>query len=98
MLLHRQRRGPITRADDGNWKGNPMDVSRAGQMAAEQMEAIESTYEGREGYEIGLMINIVQIVGPNGEIENRVQHNAAAPFMALGLMRVAEELILQPGR
>ena len=75
-----------------------MDVSRAGQMAAEHMEAIESSYAGREGFEIGIMINIVQIVGPNGEIENRVQHNAAAPFMALGLMRVAEELILQPGR
>ena len=75
-----------------------MDVSRAGQMAAEQMEAIERTYQGKEGYEVGIMINIVQIVGPNGEIENRVQHNAAAPFMALGLMRVAEELILQPGR
>jgi hypothetical protein len=63
-------------------------------MAAEQMEAIERTYQGKEGYEVGIMINIVQILGPNGEIENRVQHNAAAPFMALGLMRVAEELIL----
>ena len=85
-------------SDDGDWKGEEMDVSRAGQMAADQMEAIESNYAGGEGFEIGIMINIVQIVGPNGEIENRVQHNAAAPFMALGLMRVAEELILQPGR
>jgi hypothetical protein len=72
-----------------------VDVSLAGKMAAEQMEAIERDYEGREGYQIGLMINIVQIVGPEG-IENRVQHNAPAPFMALGLMRVAEEIILQP--
>jgi hypothetical protein len=98
MLLDRHLRGPRTLVDDRDRKGEEMDVSRAGQMAAQQMEAIESTYEGREGYEIGLMINIVQIVGPGGEIENRVQHNAAAAFMALGLMRVAEELILQPGR
>jgi len=72
-----------------------MDVSRAGEMAATQMEAIERDYEGKEGYEIGIMISIVQIVGPNGELENRVQHNAPAPFMALGVMRVAEEGILQ---
>jgi hypothetical protein len=71
-----------------------MDVSGAGEMAAKQMEAIEQDYDGREGFEIGTMINIVQIVGPNGEIENRVQHNAPAPFVALGLMRVAEEVIL----
>jgi hypothetical protein len=71
-----------------------MDVSEAGQMAAAQMEAIESDYEGKEGFEIGVMINVVQIVGPDGSIENRVQNNAVAPFIALGLMRVAEEVIL----
>jgi hypothetical protein len=75
-----------------------MDVSGAGQMAAQQMEAIEQDYADKEGYEIGVMINIVQIVGPNGELENRLQHNAQAPFIALGLMRVAEEGILQPNR
>ena len=73
-----------------------MDVSGAGQMAAEQMEAIEKDYQDREGFEIGIMINIVQIVGPEGQLENRVIHNAPAPFLALGLMRVAEEVILQP--
>jgi hypothetical protein len=73
-----------------------MDISLAGQMAAEQMEAIETDYEGREGYQIGVMINIVQIIGPDGTIENRIQHNAAAPFIALGLMRVCEELVLHP--
>jgi hypothetical protein len=74
-----------------------MDVSGAGKMAAEQMEAIEKDFEGQEGFEIGMMINIVQIVGANGQIQNRVQHNAPAPFMALGLMRVAEEVILRGG-
>jgi hypothetical protein len=73
-----------------------MNVSGAGQMAAGQMEAIEQDYDGKEGYEIGIMINIVQIVGPDGELENRIRHNAPAPFMALGLMRVAEEMLLQP--
>lgn len=75
-----------------------MDVSGAGQMAAAQMEAIEQDYVDKEGYEIGMMISIVQIVGPNGELENRVRHNAPAPFIALGLMRVAEEVVLQPNR
>ena len=75
-----------------------MDVSGAGQMAAQQMEAIENDFEGKEGYEIGMMISIVQIVGPDGTLQNRVTHNAPAPFIALGLMRVAEEAILQPGR
>jgi hypothetical protein len=74
--------------------GDNMDVSGAGQMAAAQMENIEQSYEGREGFEIGMMISIVQIVGPNGELENRVIHNAPAPFLALGLMRVVEEVIL----
>jgi hypothetical protein len=73
-----------------------MDVSQAGKMAAEQMEAIEKAYEGKEG-EIGMMINIVQIIRPDGTLENRVQSNAAAPFLALGLMRVAEEVILRSG-
>ncbi len=73
-----------------------MDVSAAGQMAAEQMERIEEDFEGKEGYEIGMMISIVQIVGPDGTIQNRVASNAAAPFLALGLMRVAEEIILRP--
>lgn len=63
-------------------------------MAATQMENIEKAYEGKDGYEIGMMISIVQIIGPNGELENRVAHNAAAPFLALGLMRVAEEVVL----
>jgi hypothetical protein len=71
-----------------------LDVSQAGQMAAAQMEALEQDYEGQEA-EIGMMINIVQIVRPNGEIENRVQHNAQAPFLALGLMRVSEEVVLK---
>ncbi len=72
-----------------------MDVSDAGKMAAEQMEAIEKDYEEKDGYQIGMMISIVQIVGPNGELENRVRSNAGAPFLALGLMRVAEEAILK---
>jgi hypothetical protein len=63
-------------------------------MAAEQMEAIEKDYEGQEGFEVGIMVNIVQIIGTDGQIQNRVQHNAPAPFMALGLMRVAEDVIL----
>jgi hypothetical protein len=75
-----------------------MDVSKAGEMAAAQMEGIEKDFEDKEGHEIGLMINIVQIIGPNGEITNRLQHNAPAPFIALGLMRVAEELVLASGR
>jgi hypothetical protein len=75
-----------------------MDISKAGEMAAQQMESIEKDFEDREDHEIGLMINIVQIIGPNGEIENRIQHNAPAPFIALGLMRVAEELVLSAGR
>ena len=73
-----------------------IDISLAGKMAAEQMEAIEDDYEDSTGYQIGIMINILQIIGPGGEIENRIIHNAAAPFLALGLMRVAEELILHP--
>jgi hypothetical protein len=84
--------------DDSEMGGeSAVDVSLAGHMAMEQMEAIEQDYKGREGYQIGMMINIVQIIGPDGTIENRVQHNALAPFLALGLMRVVEELILHPG-
>jgi hypothetical protein len=66
-------------------------------MAAAQMEALEKDYEGQDA-EIGMMINIVQVIRPNGQIDNRVQHNAQAPFLALGLMRVSEEVLLQGGR
>jgi hypothetical protein len=72
-----------------------MDVSQAGQMAALQMENIERDYEGMDGCEIGLMINIVQVVRADGTLDNRVRYTAPAPFMALGLMRVAEEVILR---
>jgi len=71
-----------------------MDVTKAGLMAANAMEWIAKDYEDKEGWEIGMMINIVQINGPNGEIENRVQNNADAPFEALGLLRVAEHIIV----
>ncbi len=71
-----------------------MDVSEAGKLAAEQMENLEKAYADIEGAEIGMMINIVQIIRSDGTLDNRVISNAPAPFMALGLMRVAEEVLL----
>jgi hypothetical protein len=65
-----------------------MDTSRAGLVIAAQMEALERDY-GDE-HEIGAVITIVEIQGPNGS-HFRVRNNLGNAPLVLGVMRMAED-------
>ncbi len=66
-----------------------IDTSKAGQQIAAQMEAIEKDFEDKEGYQLGAIITIVGIEGPEGS-HFRIRHNVGNPALALGAMRLAE--------
>jgi hypothetical protein len=68
-----------------------MDSSVAGQVIAEQLEAIERDYAGSDDHQIGAVITIVEVTGPNSS-ELRVRSNLGGqPYRLLGFLRVAEE-------
>lgn len=67
-----------------------IDTSKAGQQIAEQMEAIERDYEDKDGYELGAIVTIVGIEGPEGS-GFRIRSNAGHPGMTLGVLRLAED-------
>jgi hypothetical protein len=67
-----------------------LDTSKAGQIIAEQMEALEKDYGETDEYEIGAVVTIVEVTGPEGSTL-RIRNNLAHPFMALGVLRLAED-------
>jgi hypothetical protein len=54
------------------------------------MEALERDFGDKEGYEIGAMVTIVEIQGPEGS-HFRMRNNIGIPAMVLGVMRMAED-------
>jgi hypothetical protein len=70
-----------------------IDTTSAGKVIAAQMEAIEKDYEDTDDHQIGAVVTIVEVSGPNGS-EFRVRNNLGNPFMALGIMRIAEHQML----
>ena len=75
-----------------------MDASKAGRVIAEQLEAIEEEYADSEEHEIGTVITIVEVTGPNTS-ELRLRHNLAGqPYRLVGYLRVAEEQAMTPFR
>jgi len=75
-----------------------MDASKAGRVIAEQLEAIEAEYGGSEEHEIGAVITILEITGPESS-QLRLRHNLGGqPYRLLGYLRVAEEQALGPFR
>lgn len=71
-----------------------IDTSQAGHQIAQQMEAIEKDFEGKEGYKLGAIITIVGIEGPEGA-HFRIRHNVGDAARALGVMRLAEDQWIQ---
>jgi hypothetical protein len=67
-----------------------LDTSKAGQLVAEQMEALERDFGDGDDYEIGAIVTIVEIRGPEGSLF-RIRNNLENPAMVLGVMRLAEE-------
>lgn len=72
-----------------------IDTSKAGQQIAAQMEAIESDFADKDGYELGAIITIVGINEPDGGSHFRIRHNVGNPALALGVLRLAEDQWIQ---
>lgn len=74
-----------------------MDTSRAGNLIAEQMGNLERDYGDKEGYEIGAVISIIEVQGPDGA-HFRIRNNLGNPALALGIMRMAEDELIRAMR
>jgi hypothetical protein len=76
----------------------PLDQSIVGQVASEQMEAIEHDHGDDPDVEIGAVITIVEVLkrrGPEQASSNvRIRHNQGDPFRVLGLIRAAEQNVI----
>jgi hypothetical protein len=75
-----------------------IDQSKIGQVVTAQMEAIEEEYGDEADSEIGAVITIVQVVASRGESvssEIRMRCNVEDPYMILGIMRAAEQTVIQ---
>jgi hypothetical protein len=76
------------------------DTGRAGEQpdpraklmheVAEQMDAIETDFG--DGYEIGRVITIVEVIRPDGDVGLRVRAGMY-PWVALGMLRAAEQIV-----
>ncbi len=67
-----------------------LDTSRAGTVIAEQMGALERDFGDKEGYEIGGVVTIVEVQGPEGSTL-RIRNNLGNPTLALGFLHMAED-------
>jgi hypothetical protein len=68
-----------------------IDQTKIGQVVAEQMEAIEGEYG--DDCEIGDVCTIVEVLGPHGSTV-RVRNSAGRAHIGIGLLRLAEALLL----
>ena len=74
-----------------------LDTSKAGQVIAEQMEALERDFGDQEGYEIGAVVTIVEVSGPDGS-NLRIRNNIGNATMVLGVLRLAEDELVRAMR
>jgi hypothetical protein len=79
------------RFDWRNSQEMTFDQSRIGQVVAAQMEALEGRYG--DDCEIGNVCTIVEVIGPHGS-EVSVRSNEARPHTTIGLLRMAEAMML----
>ncbi len=76
----------------------PLDGTILGNVAQEQMQALEDIYGDDESAEVGAVLTIVQIIKREGDAYTsavRMRHNVADPYTAIGLVRAAEQTIIQ---
>ena len=80
-----------------------LDRSKLGNLAAEQMQALEERFGDDEDAEVGAVITIVQILKKEDDGYNsnvRMRHNIPDPYTAIGILKAAELTIthlLVPG-
>jgi hypothetical protein len=76
-----------------------LDRSKLGNVAAEQMQALDEAFGDNENAEIGAVLTIVQVLiqQPDGTYASniRMRHNVSDPYTAIGLVRAAELTITQ---
>ena len=72
----------------------PIDQARVGAHIAAQMEAIEQDYG--EECRIGDICTVVEVIGPHGS-HVRVRPSDPRPHIGVGLLRWAEQTLLQMG-
>ncbi|HXR28251.1 MAG TPA: hypothetical protein VN772_01650 [Solirubrobacteraceae bacterium] len=75
-----------------------LDQATIGQVVTGQMEALERDYGDDEGVEIGAVITIVEVLKQDGERVSsnvRMRHNVGDPYRALGIVRAAEQTVLE---
>jgi hypothetical protein len=76
-----------------------IDQAIIGQVITGQMEAIERDHGDDEDVQIGAVITVVEVLKKVGEDEYasnvRIRHNVADPYRVLGLIRAAEQNIIQ---
>ncbi len=70
--------------------GGPDPRARLMQEVAQQMDAIEADYPN--GFGIGRVLTIVEVVDAEGSPELRVRANML-PWVALGMLKFAEKYI-----
>ena len=76
-----------------------LDQAIIGQVITGQMEAIERDHGDDDDVSIGAVVTIVEVLKKVGEDEYssnvRIRHNVPDPYRALGLIRAAEQNIIQ---
>src|SRR4029077_17710129 len=77
----------------------PLDGSVLGNCASEQMEALEQDYGDDEDVQVGAVMTIVEILKQQGDDQYssnvRIRHNVGDPYRVLGILRAAEQNIIQ---
>ena len=68
-----------------------LDQTKIGHVVAAQMEALEGRYD--DDCQIGDVCTIVEVIGPHGS-DVAVRSSEARPHVLLGLLRMAETMIL----
>jgi hypothetical protein len=82
----------------------PLDRTVLGACASEQMEALDRDYGEDENVQIGAVMTIVEVLQQQGEDEEgnvqfasnvRMRHNLGDPYRAIGILRAAEQNLIQ---
>jgi hypothetical protein len=76
--------------DTGHAGEQPDPRAKLMHEVAEQMDAIETDFG--DGYEIGRVITIVEVIRPGGDVGLRVRAGMY-PWVALGMLRAAEQIV-----
>jgi hypothetical protein len=71
-----------------------LDTSKDGQVIAEQMEALEKDFGDKDGYDIGAVVTIVEVNGPEGS-NLRIRNSMGDPVLTLGVLRLAEDELIR---